>query len=76
MNAFRIPAPSLRGRAGGEAVGLALFLLACSGSSSYAQTALYPDAFPLGDVTLLDGPLKHARDLNVNGSLPQGGWSS
>ncbi|MDD6757885.1 MAG: glycoside hydrolase family 127 protein, partial [Paraprevotella sp.] len=23
------------------------------------------DEFPLGDITLLDGPLKHARDLNV-----------
>lgn len=30
-----------------------------------AQNKLYKDEFPLGDITLLDGPLKHARDLNV-----------
>ena len=30
-----------------------------------AQEKLYKDEFPLGDITLLDGPLKHARDLNV-----------
>ena len=30
-----------------------------------AQDKLYADEFPLGDVTLLDGPLKRARDLNV-----------
>ena len=30
-----------------------------------AQDRLYADEFPLGDVTLLDGPLKHAQDLNV-----------
>lgn len=30
-----------------------------------AQDKLYKDEFPLGDVTLLDGPLKHARDLNI-----------
>ncbi|MBN2201452.1 glycoside hydrolase family 127 protein [bacterium] len=30
-----------------------------------AQTRLYPNEFPLGDVTLLDGPFKHARDLNL-----------
>ena len=31
-----------------------------------AQDRLYADEFPLGDVTLLDGPLKKARDLNVS----------
>lgn len=31
-----------------------------------AQDRLYADEFPLGDVTLLDGPLKKARDLNIN----------
>ena len=31
----------------------------------HAQDKLYADEFPLGDVTLLDGPLKHARDLNI-----------
>jgi hypothetical protein len=30
-----------------------------------AQDKLYADEFPIGDVTLLDGPLKKARDLNV-----------
>ena len=30
-----------------------------------AQNSLYANEFPLGDVTLLDGPLKHARDLNI-----------
>ncbi len=30
-----------------------------------AQDRLYADEFPLGDVTLLDGPLKAARDLNI-----------
>ena len=30
-----------------------------------AQDRLYADEFPLGDVTLLDGPLKKDRDLNI-----------
>ena len=30
-----------------------------------AQDKLYHNEFPLGDVTLLDGPLKKARDLNI-----------
>lgn len=34
-------------------------------SDVVAQDKLYKDEFPLGDITLLDGPLKHARDLNV-----------
>jgi uncharacterized protein len=29
------------------------------------QDKLYPNEFPLSDVTLLDGPFKHARDLNI-----------
>ena len=33
--------------------------------ASYAQDKLYFNEFPLGDVTLLDGPLKKARDLNI-----------
>ncbi len=41
-------------------VGLAATVLV-----SHAQNKLYSDEFPLGDVTLLDGPLKHARDLNI-----------
>ena len=35
------------------------------GSVTNAQDKLYADEFPLGDVTLLDGPLKKAQDLNV-----------
>ena len=30
-----------------------------------AQDKLYHDEFPLSDITLLDGPLKKARDLNI-----------
>ncbi|HAH26299.1 MAG TPA: hypothetical protein DCL77_21455 [Prolixibacteraceae bacterium] len=30
-----------------------------------AQDKFYLDEFPLGDVKLLDGPFKHARDLNI-----------
>ena len=41
----------------------AALLLAATGAS--AQDKLYPNEFPLGDVTLLDGPLKTARDLNL-----------
>ena len=33
--------------------------------NALAQERLYKNTFPLGDVTLLDGPFKHARDLNV-----------
>ncbi len=31
----------------------------------YAQNKIYPNEFPLEDVKLLDGPFKHARDLNI-----------
>ena len=41
-------------------------VLGCMTScAAMAQDKLYQDEFPLGDITLLDGPLKHARDLNV-----------
>ena len=36
-----------------------------SGGGMLAQDRLYADEFPLSDVTLLDGPLKKARDLNI-----------
>ncbi len=39
-------------------------LLLTTGSMQ-AQDRLYADEFPIGDVTLLDGPLKKARDLNI-----------
>lgn len=34
-------------------------------SNIQAQDKLYPNTFPLGDVTLLDGPFKNARGLNI-----------
>jgi uncharacterized protein len=46
--------------------GLTLLLscfLICN--STYAQEKLYRNQFPLSDVTLLKGPFKHARDLNI-----------
>jgi DUF1680 family protein len=39
-----------------------IFLVSCE---VHAQDALYSNEFPLKDVTLLDGPFKHARDLNI-----------
>lgn len=36
------------------------------GAEATAQDKLYQDEFPLDAVTLLDGPLKHARDLNIS----------
>ena len=41
---------------------MAMLLMA---GSIQAQDRLYADEFSLGDVTLLDGPLKKARDLNI-----------
>ena len=41
-------------------------LLFLGAGSTCAQDRLYADEFPLGDVTLLEGPLKKARDLNIN----------
>ena len=47
---------------------LFLILYAClpliSGVAT-AQDRIYTNEFPLGDVKLLDGPFKHARDLNI-----------
>ncbi|MCR4957931.1 MAG: glycoside hydrolase family 127 protein [Prevotella sp.] len=44
---------------------LALSMLLTFSTMAEAQDRLYHNEFPLGDVTLLDGPLKKARDLNV-----------
>lgn len=44
---------------------MALMLSSATGTVC-AQDRLYADEFPLGDVTLLEGPLKKARDLNIN----------
>ena len=43
---------------------IVIFYLLVS-DSLIAQEKLYPNEFPLSDVTLLDGPFKHARDLNI-----------
>lgn len=42
-----------------------LFSLFIVSSTGYTQDKLYHNEFPLSDVTLLDGPFKHARDLNI-----------
>ena len=44
---------------------LVLILLILSGINLNARNKLYPNEFPLKDVTLLDGPFKSARDLNI-----------
>jgi len=47
---------------------LPFVITACIIGSSFnskAQEKLYQNEFPLTDVTLLDGPFKHARDLNI-----------
>ncbi len=44
---------------------LSLFILLAGFAALPAQDRLYADEFPIGDVTLLDGPLKHARELNI-----------
>ena len=44
---------------------MALMLSSATGTVC-AQDRLYADEFSLGDVTLLEGPLKKARDLNIN----------
>lgn len=36
-----------------------------AGCRQRSQQMLYPNEFPLQDVVLLDGPFKHARDLNL-----------
>lgn len=41
-------------------------LLSATAVTAMAQDKLYPNEFPLHDVTLLDGPLKHAYDLNAH----------
>ena len=44
---------------------LTTMLMATAMVAGNAQDKLYSDEFPLGDITLLDGPLKKARDLNI-----------
>ena len=42
-----------------------LLLFFAAGGTVMAQSQLYRDTFPLGDVRLLDSPFKHACELNV-----------
>lgn len=42
-----------------------ILLLMCAGIGANAQDKLYPNEFPLSQITPLEGPLKHARDLNI-----------
>lgn len=42
---------------------ISCFLLLCM--TIQAQDKLYYNEFPIGDVKLLDGPFRHARDLNI-----------
>jgi DUF1680 family protein len=44
---------------------IALIVFVSYTNSLTAQDKLYPNEFPLSDVKLLDGPFKHARDLNI-----------
>ncbi len=43
---------------------ISLLVLTCI-SKIQGQESLYSNEFPLGDVKLLNGPFKHARDLNI-----------
>lgn len=44
----------------------AALMLASAWGGVQAQDKLYPNTFALSEVTLLDGPFKHAQDLNVD----------
>ncbi|HWJ27429.1 MAG TPA: beta-L-arabinofuranosidase domain-containing protein, partial [Flavisolibacter sp.] len=44
---------------------LIVFVLTLQVVPIHAQDQLYANTFPLGDVNLLDGPFRHARDLNI-----------
>src|ERR1043165_9402330 len=47
----------------GRSMLLITLIILCS--SLFAQDKLYTNQFSLSDVQLLDGPFKHARDLNI-----------
>src|SRR6187431_193726 len=42
-----------------------IILIVLSNFSLFGQDKLYRNEFPLSDVQLLEGPFKHARDLNI-----------
>ena len=45
---------------------IAVAMAACASPAVWGQDKLFPNEFPLRDVELLDGPLRHARDLNMD----------
>ena len=45
---------------------IALLSVLAMAATAQAQSKLYPDEFPIQDVKLLDGPLKHAYELNAH----------
>lgn len=45
--------------------GIGVMCILLLGFTTQAQEKLYPNEYPLGDVKLLDGPFKKARDLNI-----------
>lgn len=45
--------------------GILLMMLNGISPDIQAQDRLYKNTFPLGDVELLDGPFKHAQELNL-----------
>ena len=47
-----------------KSIGFIVVLLICL-NSTQAQDKLYSNEFPISDVKLLEGPFKHARDLNL-----------
>ena len=44
---------------------VALAVMGGAFTQGFSQDLLYPDMFALGDVQLLDGPLKERQDLNI-----------
>jgi uncharacterized protein len=59
VNVDRVKNHSLR------IIGSIFFASLLLSNNTHAQDKLYRNEFPLSDVTLLDGPFKHARDLNI-----------
>ncbi|MFW6289719.1 MAG: beta-L-arabinofuranosidase domain-containing protein, partial [Mariniphaga sp.] len=45
---------------------LCLITIAIGYKTSKAQEKLYTNTFPLGDITIHEGPFSHARDLNIH----------
>lgn len=52
-----------------KSIFIIVFLFSVRLIEIFPQDSLYHNTFPLTDVTLLDGPFKHAQDLNVSNLL-------